>query len=67
MINLLVKDIIIQYIDDIDDPCQIWNKLEILLALTSLTWRLLIRHLDALKITKLIKKWNNKIRCEMSL
>jgi hypothetical protein len=67
MINLLVKDIIIPYIVDIDDPCEIWNKLERLLALTSLTWRLLIRHLDALKITKLIKKRNNKIRCEMSL
>jgi hypothetical protein len=38
-----------------------------LLALASLTRRLLIMPLDALKITKLIKEWNNKIRCEMSL
>jgi hypothetical protein len=28
MINLLVKDNIIPYIVDIDDPCEIWNKLE---------------------------------------
>ncbi len=35
MINLLVKDNIIPYIVDIDDPCEIWNKLEGLLALAS--------------------------------
>jgi hypothetical protein len=28
MINLLVKDNIIPYIIDIDDPCEIWNKLK---------------------------------------
>jgi hypothetical protein len=42
MINLLVKYNIIPYIVDIDDPCEIWNKLEGLLALASLTRRLLI-------------------------
>jgi hypothetical protein len=46
MINLLVKDNIIPYIVDIDDHCEIWNKLEGLLALASLTRRLLIRPLD---------------------
>ncbi len=56
MINLLVKANIIPFIVDIDDPCEIWNKLERLLALASLTRRLLIMPLDALKITKLIKE-----------
>jgi hypothetical protein len=48
MINLLVKDNIIPYIVHIDDHCEIWNKLKGLLALASLTRRLLIRPLDAL-------------------
>jgi hypothetical protein len=43
-INLLVRDEVIPYISKIDDPQDVWNKLESLFVATTSTRRLPIRN-----------------------